>query len=391
MKLLDLFEARRNPSQNPKLSAVEFIRQYKDNPHAYLHLAPILKVGIYPKSSDGHDSPIGIYAFRIMDIWENDIERWNTGEYKFGLSHLSYHGGNYMFILESNIDPLFPDHYTKENLNEDIEKLKKIYGLSNDTVRKLMQSAKTNLNFVDMPVGYLWGITKAMSAGIMHEFDQYTVTDTKKWNSILRSLGYSGFNDPGYGYIHGAEHQQALFLTKSAFNVIDVSTINQKQREIEIERTRYKGIGRVPKDLHVGGIGGVLFSNHTPADFAKVRKWTVDGASIYDLRSFKRFLPWNAQGIIKNLYMGGSANESYENGEVKRFFDNFKLPKNIKIESISVGRYEPWWLLRLIPEDFPVDTITISPFASTYGIDKLPEKIQKKIVQPSLTKNVNLK
>ena len=162
--MIDLFELRRNPEQNIKMSAVDFLRQYKDNPKMYLHTAPILKVGIYPKSIDGHDSPIGIYAYRLMDIWKDVIEKWNTGEYKRGLEFLPYHGGNYLFVLESDINPDFPGTYSEDDLNTDIAKLQKIYGLSDRRISLLKGAAKTNLNFQDIPAGYLWGMTKALVA-----------------------------------------------------------------------------------------------------------------------------------------------------------------------------------------------------------------------------------
>ncbi len=227
---------------------MDFLRQYKDDPTVYIHTTDLLKVGIYPKSSDSHDSPVGIYAYRLADIWEDTIERWNTGEYQRGLEFLPYHGGNHVFVLRSNIDPNFPKDYTEENLQDDIEKLKKFYRISDTTIEQLKETARTNQNFHDCPAGYLWGMTKALVGGVK-EFDAYTNVDCKKWNYVLRKLGYVGFNDPGYGLIHGAEASQALFLTTTAFEIIDHDLISRKQKTVRLgypDNTKYVG-GRVPK------------------------------------------------------------------------------------------------------------------------------------------------
>ena len=379
MKLHDLLERRRNPDLNPRFSAVEFLRQYKDNPKMYLHTTSIPKVGIYPNSTASHDSPAGIYAYRLMDIWDDTIERWNTGEHKRGLEFLPYHGGDYLFVLESDIDPDFPHDYSEQDLAAAIVKLKKLYGFSDERIAKLMAAARTNLNFRDCPAGYLWGMTKALMAGGISEFDEYTPVDTIRWNGLLRKLGYVGFNDPGMGLIHGAEASQALFLVTSAFRVVDQMLQNRKQRVIAIGDQKYKG-GRLPKNLVMNGIPNTLFHNYHPADFASVRTWTVGGMGLDNLSTFIRFVPWNAQGIIKRLVIGSAANESYERSYVSRFFASHPtLPKNIRIEDIYVGGKQPSSLIRAIPPDYPVETITISALAHKWGLDDLPAPIKAKL------------
>ena len=379
MDLHDLLERRRNPEQNPRISAVEFLRQYKDNPKMYLHTTNLQKVGIYPRSTDGHDSPAGIYAYRLMDIWEDTIERFNTGEYKRGLEFLPYHGGDHLFVLESDIDPDFPHDYSEQNLAADIVKLKKLYGFSDERIAKLKAAARTNLNFRDCPAGYLWGMTKALMAGGISEFDEYTPVDTIRWNGLLRKLGHVGFNDPGMGLIHGAEPSQAVFLTVTAFRIVDHMLKNRRQRVVDVGDQKYKG-GRLPKNLVMQGIPNTLFHNYKPADFASVRTWTVAGMGLDNLSTFMRFVPWNATGIVERLVIGTAANESYELGYVKRFFAKYPtLPKNIHVKDLYVGGRQPAQLMHSIPESFPVDTITYSAMAFKWGLDSLPEPIKAKL------------
>lgn len=375
-----MMERRRNPEQNPRETLMAFLSQYKDNPKMYLHTTSLPKVGIYPKSSSSHDSPAGIYAYRLVDIWERDIERWNTGEYQRGLEFLAYRGGDHLFILESDIDPDFPGDYTNDDLDRDINNMKRLYGLSDQRIQRLRATARTNQNFRDCPAGYFWGMTKALVAGVS-EFDEYTPVDTKRWNGLLRKLGYVGFNDPGMGVIHGAEGTQALFLSTSAFRIADYMLANRRQKMVTIGDQKYKG-GHLPRNLVMRGIPNTLFYNYEPADFAKVRSWTVEGMELRDLPTFMRFVPWNGVGIVKRIVMGTAANSSYEHGEVRRFFQKYPtLPKNIKVEDLHVGGQFPVLLINLIPAEFPVDTITIAAGFGpvSHGIDKLPPAIQAKI------------
>lgn len=359
MRYNELFEARRNPVQNPRMNEVEFVAQYKDRPNIYLHTTSVEKVGIYPKSSDSHDSPTGIYAYRIADIYEDDIARWNNEKYNRGLSHLSYHGGDHLYILRSDISINFPKDYTEDDLQRDTAKLAELYQLQPNDIARLRRAARTNPNFRDMPAGYLWGMTKALAAGGLSELDEYTSVDCKRWNGVLRALGYTGFNDPGYGLIHGTESSQALFLTTQAFTVIDHMQKNQKQKEIKIADKVYKG-GRMPRDLVMKGFDSVFFHNNEPEDFKNVQRWTVDGMSYDQFWSFARFLPWNAQGIIKRL--GG-----FEGSFDKRANYDIEFLKNVTVPKI--------------PEGFPVGTITISKFSDNYVMDNLPGTIQQKIIR----------
>lgn len=379
MDLNDLLERRRNPEQNPRVGAVEFLRRYKDNPKMYLHTTNLQKVGIFPRSTASHDLPAGIYAYRLMDIWEDTIERWNSGEYQRGLEFLPYTGGDHLFVLESDIDPDFPHDYSQQDLNADIVKLKKLFGFPDERIKRLERTAETNLNFQECPAGYLWGMTKAIAAGIDHEFDQYTPVNTMRWNTLLRRLGYVGFNDPGVGVIHGAEPTQAVFLTAAAFRVVDHMLKNRRQRGVDIGGQKYRG-GRLPKNLVMQGIPNTLFHNYEPSDFASVRSWTVAGMGLDNLSTFIRFVPWNATGVIERLVIGTAANDSYEMGYLRRFFEKHPtLPKHIHVKDLYVGGKQPASLLRLVPVNYPVESITYSAMAHKWGLDELPEPIKAKL------------
>lgn len=369
-------EKRRNSEQNPKMTIYDFLSQYKDDPTMYLHTGPLQKVGVYPKSSFGHDSPLGIYAFRLVDLWEksslSEVEPEIINN-KF-IRYLPYYGGEHLFILQSFIDTDFPNDYTKNDLEQDVLKLKELYHLDDKRIKRLYQAAKTNQNFRDCPAGYLWGITKAFVAGV-DTFDDYTPVNTRKWNNVLRNLGYIGFNDRGMGIIHGAEHFQAVFLTSAAYRIIDHILLpgarNSSTKNITIDNDTYKGIGRVPKDLVMNNIPNVLFYNNSPEDFKKVRTWTVKNINQNDFERFCDFLPWNAKGYIDNLFI--TSTSPLMVGD----FLNKKVPSRIKINKISLHMEMPMLMLRRFPLDYPVNEIVVNK--NIYGFSDLPDEIKSKI------------
>jgi len=303
MFIADLFEKRRNASVNFKLSAYDFVKQYKDDPTAYIHTTDVKKVGIYPKSSDNHDSPLGIYAFRIQDVWDTYIEPYNKSsnpKENRGLSLLPYHGGKYLYVLKSDIDPNFIKNYTESDLEADIAKLKSVLNLSDEMIARFRSAARTNQNYVNIPAGFLWGFTKAIAAGGISEFDEYTYVNTKRWNAILRKIGYDGFNDPGYGLIHGAEATQAVFLTSSAFTVIDLMNTMQKNPDITLGKDTYS-VGHVPKTLKIGSFDSVFFHNNSPEKFKRVNVWDINICNISEMRNVRFFAKPSAKININKL------------------------------------------------------------------------------------------
>jgi cold shock CspA family protein len=373
MKIIELFEKRKNPEQNPRIDVIQFLTQYKDRDDIYIHTTEVEKVGIYPKSSQSHDSPLGIYAFRLKDVWSY-IE-----PYKKGLSMLPYYGGKHLYVLQSDIPSDFVDAYSETDLENDIEKLKKIYNISDDGIKRLKRTARTNLNFKNCPAGYLWGITKALIAGV-DEFDEYVPVNTRKWTILLLKLGHKAFNDPGYGFIHGAESTQALFLDISSFKVIDHMNTNMKQKIIHLDNKQYSG-GHFPKHLVMSGIPNTFFYNNYPEDLKNIKSWTVKHMSIDEYKTFLKFLPYNATGVIETLTLGeGSLDNFHTSSNVRKFFEKIKtIPANVVINSIHVGGQYPAMLLKYIPETFDVKQITISKYAEKYGFNDLP--IKEKIVE----------
>ncbi|MFA5490950.1 MAG: hypothetical protein WC284_17360 [Candidimonas sp.] len=377
---MKISELRRNPSKNIRETIYEFFNKYRNDENAYVHTTNIDKVGINPKKYDSHDSPVGIYAFRIMDIADS-IDRIRPDTKSLGLI-LPYYGGNYTFILSSPIPHDFVKIYTNELLNSDIEKMKDMFSLSENDIKKLKSSARTNLNFIDAPAGYLWGMTKSIAGGFVDEFDNYTSVDTRKWSTILRKLGHEAFNDPGYGFIHGAESTQALFLNTSTFNVIDRLIVTER-RKIELD---IGYVDRIPKHLHMKTIPNTFFYNNEKEMFSNIRSWTVDYMSINDYNRWSRWLPWNAEGRIGHLSVPSSVSFNATRDTIKEL-KNIKN-QNVIIDELSLGINEPYEIYQIVKSlnpNIPVNKITYGTrFNEPIKIDDIDDNIAKKIIHKKL-------
>ena len=380
MRYQDINEKRRNPEQNPKQSVYEFLLPYKDDPNVYIHTTTVDKVGINPRSGS-HDAPIGIYAFRLQDVW-NDIEPWNTGKYADDpreLSFLPYYGGPNVYLLRSDIPADFLKDYSEQDLEKDVAKIQDIFNMSDEGIAFLKRAARTNLNFKKAPVGYLWGMTKSMAAGGVSEFDEYTPTNEKKWTVILRKLGYEAFNDPGYGWIHGAESTQALFLTGTSYKVIDKFSM-KKKKTYDIDGKKYQAI---PKRLHMKGIPNVFFHNNDPEEFTRVFEWTVEHMSINDLSTFTRFLPKRATGYIKQLGIGGSDYSGYSSDVVK-YIKFMNDQRNVKVDTLAFGgQGDKVGAILSKVDDVKANKITINRFTEIpkYYMDQISPVIKAKLEQ----------
>ena len=71
MKSYKLFlsEKRSNPDKNPKLSAYDYLEQYKDDPDVYISFTDISKIGINPRSD--FNTPNGIYTYPLREMWKD--------------------------------------------------------------------------------------------------------------------------------------------------------------------------------------------------------------------------------------------------------------------------------------------------------------------------------
>lgn len=215
---LFLQEARRNPTQNPKISAYDYLVKYKDDSNIYISFRSIDKIGINPRSS--FNTPNGIYTYPLKQSWkEYDVTP------HIPMSSIFPFAGEYPYIYvvrSKNTKGFVKDisRYTHKQLQKDVEKLASLwngeYAYFIDIVDKAYKTARENSPFVKF-----WNLTRLLctNENISNESGS---SHSQSWNNLLRRIGYTGFCDKmGKGWIHPAEPTQAVFLQFNEFDVVD--------------------------------------------------------------------------------------------------------------------------------------------------------------------------
>ena len=126
LEVLPLFEARKNPTLNPRLSAYEQLKKYKDDPNIFISFTNIEKIGINPFST--YDTPLGIYFYPLKETWE----KYEVDIHESFVRYPFANNAPYIQIIKWNgsgriIDDLF--YYHDEDLQDDIERLKALKSL----------------------------------------------------------------------------------------------------------------------------------------------------------------------------------------------------------------------------------------------------------------------
>jgi hypothetical protein len=222
-------EARKNPEQNPKISAYEALLPYSNNPDVYISFTELDKIGINPKSK--YNTPLGIYTYPIKEIWK----RYNIDKVK-NFTNLPYAAHEkHIWVIKVKdkstfIDDMYKD-YGSDKFDKDEKILKGIYikylevlwddnepKVNEREWKEFVENSLENSKEKN-PVMSFWNLTHNMAQTLTDE--KTGIKMATKWNTLLRQCGYSGFGDKsGKGYIHPAEPVQAVFLSKDAFIVL---------------------------------------------------------------------------------------------------------------------------------------------------------------------------
>ncbi len=214
-------EKRSHADQNPKISVVDALEKYKDDPDVYVHFSKrdtMLEINL--KAEQG--TPLGIYVYPLKEIFDEFVNMDRTNLKEFGTSK------RYVWVLRSKNNKKFikdlHKEYKQKNLNRDFRILKKKYGdeLLKKGSKFDIEEEKKNLKKHNR---------EAVPPKLFFAY-MYTITNTLKgdksypalWNKMLvKDLGYTGIVDKsGKGYIHEFEKLQGVFLTTNAYTVLDV-------------------------------------------------------------------------------------------------------------------------------------------------------------------------
>lgn len=232
MKILSFLqycdEKRRNPELNPKISAYNYLKEYKDRDDIYITFTDIEKVGIKPLST--FNTPNGIYTYPLKEIWkEYNVDRARSLKVLPFASDRPWinilqakHSKGFIKNLKSDYTSRDYDRDRNTLLNMLIKVNKdspeaEMIDLPNQIENSAAREAK-----IKSPVGLFWNLTRNIANYHQFEFNLKSHSTTQAWNNLLRRLGYSGFGDKsGTGLIHISEPLQAVFLHSQEFKVLD--------------------------------------------------------------------------------------------------------------------------------------------------------------------------
>jgi hypothetical protein len=349
--------ARRNPEQNRKVPAWEYLSKWREDPDVYISFTTIDKIGVNPDSQ--YSTPLGIYTYPLQTAW------W---EYGIGtnksLSEIPFAGTEpHIWVLRLKDKPHFvEDLYTKYGSNKfdkDVKTLKKIFytyyseQLEKQILRCEIKSQESEQNYRDRmntALAQVWDVLyrEALDTARTHNSAcsfwnlsrliavkmangsknrSNTLTSSVKWNWILRKCGYSGFADKsGKGIIHPSEPMQAVFLTKDAFTVVG-ETYNKE----------YKGQGDKRRKIYE------MF------DFNRVVRALMEHLEGVDLEWDKTLFSWlvgskwkTSVKSIKKLVLKATPEELWQSCEEQDF---------AKLTSYCLSQSDDsrWWRTEILP------------------------------------------
>lgn len=237
MRYYELHEARRNsehPSQQ-RSSNIDKLKKYWDRSwlkskynsypeNVYISFTSIDKIGINPSSP--YNTPIGIYCYPLLD-YSASFEKLNKIFVPFAGDSPYIN----VLIMKKGQQVLNFDSYDETDYSEDIATLREYFikEFNDERLFKLMVAgaAEHGTNWGKN----IWNVTKELSEYMDDNTNRRNRTSTNKkakpssvlWNYLLRVvLYYDLVYDSGKGIIHPNEPNQAVFLKKDSFDLVEV-------------------------------------------------------------------------------------------------------------------------------------------------------------------------
>jgi hypothetical protein len=254
MLLIDIFEARKNPELNPKVSVNQYIRRAYDAAsqlsntnlkNLFVSFVAVPKLGINPRSK--FNTPLGIYAYPagyvIVRADDHKPMRHSlpyAGDQPYAAVFSA--GGNIIDIrrMSANDEELYYD-----KLREFAKRLPKINsdiyipdGIAKDWLSILelcIKLAPDRAKFKNLPGGRLWYVTYRFSNYYGPQYGQNPIVT---WNKLFRSIGIDGVVDEGAGIIHESEPTQAVFFSLVPLRVLGIVDNKYSPQTIKTQQQR---------------------------------------------------------------------------------------------------------------------------------------------------------
>lgn len=250
MKLLELFEARKNPEQNPKVSVnrqiYDALRSARGDTIAgienmFVSFTEVDKLGVNPQSR--YRTPLGIYAYPARYVMK---EAGSSLSMDASLPFAGDQPYANIFNAVGNIV-----NVATMTSGESVDYCRKVADLwakvSEDVDAEfsdVISDASTYAKFAAFSGGRFWYVTRVAAQKLFGP--KWGLSVPVAWNKLFRSIGIDGVVDytdnGGYGIIHTAEPSQAVFFSIAA--VGKVQRVDNKYSKAGMDVRAEYGAGR---------------------------------------------------------------------------------------------------------------------------------------------------
>jgi hypothetical protein len=200
MRAFELFEKRRNPDLNPKVSAIDALRKYEGHPDVYVSFTHDVgahslrsigdetfggirskgtlanqrgsKIGINPKTN--YNTPVGIYCYPVDYVLKKFVN-----DVPFAAKR------PYLYVVKARGNVLDLHTYSQEDYDKDAAKLRAM-NLMSDTQFQEMQLLADSTSTSRTPGGKIWNLTRLLSGrrhGMYNQRSPMNMLISATWKS----------------------------------------------------------------------------------------------------------------------------------------------------------------------------------------------------------------
>jgi hypothetical protein len=317
MHLIDIFEARKNPDLNPKVSVNQYIDQAmitagklpgSDITNLFISFTQLPKLGINPRSH--YNTPLGIYAYPADYVVASTHGRYSMATLPFAgkqpYANIFQGRGNIVHLNTMSIqdESLYNNKlwaYANRLPKTDFTKHYAPPGKDwPDIVDNTINAADDYARESRSPGGRLWYTTWKLSG--------YIETYLKKpaslaWNELFRQvLGIDGCVDTGKGIIHPSEPTQAVFFSLGATKLI--TTVQNKYSPEQMSAGEERGLKmkeqleRLRDALEEKDYGTIMWQI--------LQDRAIDGEN-FDSKYLMKYIPKDVRYLLYKDYKSGLA------------------------------------------------------------------------------------
>jgi hypothetical protein len=317
MHLIDIFEARKNPDLNPKVSVNQYIDQAmitagklpgSDITNLFISFTQLPKLGINPRSH--YNTPLGIYAYPADYVVASTHGRYSMATLPFAgkqpYANIFQGRGN---IVHLNTMSIQDESLYNNKLWAYANRLPKIDFTKHyappgkdwpDIVDNTINAADDYARESRSPGGRLWYTTWKLSG--------YIETYLKKpaslaWNELFRQvLGIDGCVDTGKGIIHPSEPTQAVFFSLGATKLI--TTVQNKYSPEQMSAGEERGLKmkeqleRLRDALEKKDYGTIMW---------QILQGSVIDGENFDSKYLMKYIPKDVRYLLYKDYKSGLA------------------------------------------------------------------------------------